>query len=649
MQFQVATGRRLPDGSIRVKTDINPANAPLTATLEGVVTTGEAGLSYAGTYSVSEVVTSTDESKPATSGWRSEGTFNLTRDRLAVDKAVLSQGPPDRPASLAGSLAITFGKSARFSADVAARQLDLDRSLGKGPSEPINVGTAAESLVDWLASLYVPPIPGRVTFNVPAIVVGGAVIQDVGFQASPQASGWQIGGFRARLPGQSTLEADGMLSTGAHIGFGGRVRLAVAQPATFASWWRGRSDRGAGRLLAPFDLSGRARIEPGRIALESMNATIGDTKLSGGFAWTAASGNAKRRLLETDISATRIDFVQIKALAELLVGTDLNDTAALADSYAIKLAADELAVEDILVHDISVDAGFVDGTLTVNALLIGDIGGARVSVTRGQVEDIFGSPRGQLVAHLNATTLSEFAGIIDRVDPGSAFSQWLTKAAPAIAPIAIDAKIEAPPADGSAAFRMTAARLGQCLHLRRPCRRRRHARPSGGRAAPTYPSSLSSYDALEPRPADGLGGQGHRGAGERAARHRRQGDSGAGARCEHQGQLRRDRPRRCGKAGPRRRCAAEVRRDLQGRFGQSRPDHQDDRPRDPRRRSGHCRLARRQGRGARALRRAAMGQGRRCRSRDRRPRHGRRGGERHAPLRRRSFGRCDRSRLADGT
>jgi uncharacterized protein involved in outer membrane biogenesis len=456
MQVQVTTGRRLADGTLRVKTDINPANAPLTASLEGIVSTGEAGISYGGTYSVSQVVPSTDESKPVSAnGWRSEGTFNLTRDRLEVAKAILSQGPPDRPASLAGSLAIAFGKSARFTADVEARQLDLDRSLGKGPSEPINVGTAAESLVDWLAGLYVPPIPGRISFNVPAIVVGGAVIQEVGFEASPQASGWQIAGFHARLPGQSTLEADGTLSTGAHIGFGGRVRLAVAQPATFASWWRGHSDRGAGRLLAPFDLSGRARIEPGRIALEAMKATIGDTRLAGSFAWTGSSGSAKQRLLETDISATRIDFVQIKALAELLAGADLSDTKALADSYAIKLAADELAVADVLVHDISFDAGFVDGTLTVNALLIGDIGGARVSVTRGQVEDIFGSPRGQLVAHLNAATLGEVAGIVDRIAPGGALSQWLAKAAPALAPVAIDAKIEAPPADGSAAFRMT--------------------------------------------------------------------------------------------------------------------------------------------------------------------------------------------------
>src|SRR5438309_3938291 len=178
-----------------------------------------------GTYIIRQLVPSTDNSnKPVSAnGWRSEGTFNLTRDRMEVSKAVVSQGPPDRPASLAGSLVIAFGKSARFAAVVEARQLDLDRSLGKGPSEPINVGTAAESLVDWLAGLYVPPIPGRVSFNVPAIVVGGAVIQDVGFDASPQASGWQIAGFHAHLPGQSTLEADGTLSTGAHIGFGGRV------------------------------------------------------------------------------------------------------------------------------------------------------------------------------------------------------------------------------------------------------------------------------------------------------------------------------------------------------------------------------------------------------------------------------------------
>ncbi len=453
---QITTGHRLPDGSLRVKTDLSPANIPFTAALEGIVSTGAAGIAYDGTYSISEVRPSVDENRPeAADGWRSEGTFNLSRDRLEVAKAVLSQGPPDRPASLAGSLMMTFGKSAHFSADVAARQLDLDRSLGKGPSEPINVGTAAQSLVDWLAGLYVPSIPGRVTLNVPAIVVGGAVIQEVGFQASPQASGWQISAFHARLPGQSTLEADGVLAIGGHVGFGGRVRLAVAQPATFASWWRGHAEAGAGRLLAPFDLSGRARIEPGRIALEGMNANIGDTRLSGKFEWSAESGGVKQRLLGLDISATRVDFVQVKALAELLVGADLNNTSALADSYSIKLAADELAVEDVVVRDLSIEGGFVDGTLAVKALLIGDIGGARVSVTGGQIKDIFSSPRGQLVAHINAASLREFAGIIDRVAPGSQLSQWLNKSAPSLAPIAVDAKIEAPPADGSAAFRMT--------------------------------------------------------------------------------------------------------------------------------------------------------------------------------------------------
>ena len=45
-------------------------------------------------------------------GWRSEGTFTLTRDGLVIDKAVLSNGPPDRPLSVAGSLTLDFRQDA---------------------------------------------------------------------------------------------------------------------------------------------------------------------------------------------------------------------------------------------------------------------------------------------------------------------------------------------------------------------------------------------------------------------------------------------------------------------------------------------------------------------------------------------------------
>ena len=472
--FRLQTGRRLEDGSIRVKTDISPARWPLAIAADGIVAGGAAGFSYTGTYNLTQVsltpegaAASEGEAAEApaspgaapdtpedTTGWRSEGSFQLTRDKLAIDKAVLTQGPPDRPASLAGSFTADFGHDPRFSAVIEARQLDLDRSLGKGPAEPIEVAKAADNLVRWLGTIPVPSMAGKLRLNVPAIVVGGAIIQEVGFEASPAGGGWAIDGFHARLPGQATLDADGMLSTGGIVGFGGNLRLNVGQPATFAAWWRGRGEGGAGRLLAPFEFAGHATIGPGHVIVDSMKTSIGDATLSGRFAWSDVNARASKRLLETDLVADRLDFVQLRAMAELLAGRNLSDAATLADSYAVKLAAQELVIEDIVMRDVSVDAGFVDGALTVRNVAVGNLGGARFSATRGQIDNVFTAPRGHLEAHLDAPSLQDLSRVVDRVAPDSPFSHWLTAAAPALSPAAIDASIEAPPAAGGADYRI---------------------------------------------------------------------------------------------------------------------------------------------------------------------------------------------------
>jgi hypothetical protein len=272
--------------------------------------------------------------------------------------------------------------------------------------------------------------------------VGGAVIQDVRFNAMPQDNGWLIEDLAARLPGQATLAADGRLSTGEQVGFGGRVRLAVGQPATFAAWWRGKSEVGAGRLLSPFDLSGRAAITTGRIAVEEMTTRIGDATITGSFSWAAANAGQPLRSIRTDLDADRLDFVQIRALAELLVGHDFSDTSALADSYEIKLAAEELAIEDLLVRDVSIDAGFANGGLTVTGVEVGDIGGARFVVTRGQIDNILTQPLGRLEAQLTAPTLTGLARIIDRVAPDSGLSRWLRTVAPSLAPALVAITID---------------------------------------------------------------------------------------------------------------------------------------------------------------------------------------------------------------
>lgn len=493
-QFDIATGKWAQD-AIRVKTTLDPANLPFTLSADGAIGSGKGGLSYSGSYTLTQVMASGEGGKASGDGWHSEGAFTLSRDRVVIPKAVVSQGPPDRPASLAGSLVINFGDQAKFTSNVTARQLDLDRSLGKGPSQPVNVSQAAQSFVAWLSTLPVPPIPGNISFSVPAIVVGGAIVQDVSFDASPEPGGWQIDGFHAQLPGQSTLDAAGTLTTGDKTSFGGQVHLSVAQPVGFASWWRGTRDVGAGRLLSPFDLAGRAHIEMGRVAVDSMQVKIGDERIAGSFAWSGNGANNGKRLLEADLKASRLDFTQIKALTELIIGQDLADTGVLADSYAINVAADELAIGDVIMRDVTADAGYVDGTLTVNGILIGDVGGARVSVTRGEVQDIFTSPRGQLEAHLNAADVVGLSHFLDRILPNSPLTAWLNAAAPALSPAALDAKIEAPARDGSADMRIAlhgsanATTFDAGLGLK--------GQPAAWRTGDvTMTASLSSYDAM---------------------------------------------------------------------------------------------------------------------------------------------------------
>jgi uncharacterized protein involved in outer membrane biogenesis len=448
--FRASTGRLLDDGTLRVKADFNPARYPVTVGMDGPVGIDPAnGLTWKGTYVLDEVV-----GEDATGGWKSEGTFALDSGRLAIDKATLTRGPEERSFGLAGSLMIDFGKQPNFSASAESRQIDLDRTLGKGPSSPVDVSAAADNLVVALSHVPVPGIPGKVALNVPAIVVGGRVIEGVTLAAEPAAGGWHISALSARLPGQATLEASGSLTTEQKFGFVGDARLAVAQPATFASWWRGGEQEGAGRLLAPFDLAGHADIAPGRIAVDRVTAKIGDATITGRFAWSDAA-KGRPRALGTDLKADRLDFTQVKALAELLAGQNLASTSVLADSYTIIVAADSFVFEDLTVRDVTVNASYADDVLKVVQIGIGDLGGAGLKVTSGEIRSLTTDPQGYLEAQFSASAIGGAQRIVDRFAPDSTAARWLRAAGPALTPAEVKVRVQAPPTAGASGMRIT--------------------------------------------------------------------------------------------------------------------------------------------------------------------------------------------------
>ena len=256
------TGRRREDGSIRVKTDVSPAQlAGRGRRRRRHRAAATAGSAYTGTYNLTADRAAGRGRGQARAAMRPAGGARAASRSPAssssIDKAVLSEGPPDRPSSLAGSLtadlrpraALLRPRSRRASSTSTARS-------AKGPTEPIEVGDGGGQSGD-VARDDSGPGDGRAASASTCRRSSSAArsSRTSSFDAEPADGGWQI----ERLPRAPSRSGDARRRRHAvdrrgSVGFGGNVRLAVGQPATFAAWWRGR-ERGrrgaAARALRP--------------------------------------------------------------------------------------------------------------------------------------------------------------------------------------------------------------------------------------------------------------------------------------------------------------------------------------------------------------------------------------------------------------
>ncbi len=441
---RLASGRREADGSLRVKLDVIPADVPVTASAEGLVAVDGKGLGWTGTFALGQVVAARDgEEKPAP-GWRAGGSFELRPEMLRLPELTLAEGPDDRPFSLTGAATIALGAEMRFDAVLKSRQVDLDRSIGKGPGEPVDVNAAGGALVAALASLPRPPIQGRIGFDVPGIVVGGSVVQNLQFDAATDSKGWRIEELAADLPGRTRLSADGTIETAPKVRFVGGVRVTSEQPSIFAAWWRGGS-AGTRLPLQPFDMSGQLDIAPEEIRITSMSARTQGSNIRGSLDWQR--NEAGSRALALDIKADRFDYDQAASLTELFAGRSVTDKGGLADSFKVKIAAGTFVAGDTTLTDVSADGSYADGLLTANRFTVGDLAGAALSAS-GKLADLGTTPSGQISASVDATDLRGVADVAERLLPGSPFAGWLAAAAPSLQNARLSAVANAAAVDG---------------------------------------------------------------------------------------------------------------------------------------------------------------------------------------------------------
>ena len=316
--LSLSTGSASAQG-MRLKSLLTPVNLPVVLSIDGDVSVNDDGqYHYIGK---SRVTNQIDGLEDQITPWELTGTSDLTVSSLVMPKLEFSHGEVDQAYRLSGAATIDFGVNPRFDVVVSSRQLDLDRALGDGPNAPINLQGGVSKLAEALTRMPLPPMPGRIGFDVPGVILGGGIIRNLQLDASLVDNGWQIETLEADLPGQTRYAMAGLFSrrgdrSNLQHAFEGEARLRSDQPTAFAKWWL--KDAPANGRLEPFDLSGQIVVKSDRFSVSALDLDMDGDRASGQIDWYFGDGSDQASgALAMKLDAERIDLDAVQGIGSL--------------------------------------------------------------------------------------------------------------------------------------------------------------------------------------------------------------------------------------------------------------------------------------------------------------------------------------------
>ena len=329
LSFRVNTGALSKDGfSLRTVVDLPGQGIELA--VDGRVAEPEtAGAApYNGTFTMRP-----REATPETR-YVVEGGFAASPRSFEVAEYRAEFGAVEDPYVVTGSAGISGGANPGYHVEIKGTQVTLaDDATGPGAA----TGGATTSFSERLASLQstlerlpLPPLPGSIDVDLPAIVAGDTTIREIRLAASPDDSDgadarrrWKVSGFNAQLPGRTAIEADGVLQlplageAGSQPSFTGDLLIASRQPSGLATWLTGSADEPV-RRLANAGFAARVELTPERQRIDDLEVILGPARMKGSV--LRVSDPARRPTLDVQLSGDDIDFATLEAVAAVFVG-----------------------------------------------------------------------------------------------------------------------------------------------------------------------------------------------------------------------------------------------------------------------------------------------------------------------------------------
>lgn len=419
--FSISTGQ-LENGQLRLRTRLLPDEEPVSIETEGEVGFEGARPRYSGQFTLQVLdlaAISGRSAKPANSKGgakpamaRATGNFKIDPARLRVDQYRLEVGPTSDPYVVTGELTVDTGDSPKFLLTASGQQIDIDqldaraKSLGKAtqkgdravaltPSERLGVLRRIGDLIP------IPPMPGKASIRLPALVAGDTTVRDIVIDAEPNGESWKIDKFVGKFPGRTQVEATGKLTLGAQFGFAGHLLVAARQPSGLADWLTGTVDPQI-RLLNGAGLSADVALSSRMQRFRNLELDIGASTITGAFERTVPDDGPPQ--MSIDMQGDSIDLDAVRALAGLFTG-DKNGLSIAGSDLTAHLAAGKFSAFGAQANDVDTIFGYSSGTLQISRLTIGKVAGAQIALA-GRFSHFSGTPEGKVNASIDAKDIA---------------------------------------------------------------------------------------------------------------------------------------------------------------------------------------------------------------------------------------------------
>ncbi len=435
--LQLATGRAGAETGLRVSGDMVPSTVPVSVGFEGLLTQDDAAPSFEGTFDIATI----DLEDYVTLPWQAEGAFKADISSVSFPEFDFRYGPEDRRLSMSGSAGLVFTGEQRFEIEGRAKQVDLDRFLGGGPSEAVSLDTAGSSLLEALRSVPVPPIKGEISVDVPALVAAGGIVQDVRLDLETRLGGWRIARLAGRAPGRTTIATQGDLGLEPAVTYRGALSIQSEQPTGFVEWWR-QEERSTAALGA-FSLDGHLNWQPEGAAFDNLQVSMGDSVARGAMSYRVPRNG--KPVFSMSLDAQTLNLDQLQALTGLIRSGSDGENAQNGSEQAdvsLRVRAGKVIARGVDGEGFAMEAEYSGGDLRIDRLFAADLAGARVDV-KGAVRNLLSAPSGELAGSLDASDLSGLVAVASGLLPDNALVERLERAAPVLVPAKLDAKFEA--------------------------------------------------------------------------------------------------------------------------------------------------------------------------------------------------------------